>query len=203
MGCQVNYTQSFTENQNVSATENQESHTSFISMEQHVIYNPEYRVLICREHACGITPRGVELHFRVKHNSLPLETRQAILKYSRTLLLCEPENIKVLEVPIDHINGLEIVDGYHCNATNCTTLFGTFKSIQRHCCDHDCGEFMDVEKRYRHVKLQTFFKGGLLRYAKLMGSAFQNNYYLILLVEQNDRIRNIDGLSMRSETSHH
>ena len=44
-------------------------------MDRYVIYNSDYHVLICRQHAYGLSPDYIERHFRETHKAIPLETR--------------------------------------------------------------------------------------------------------------------------------
>jgi Orsellinic acid/F9775 biosynthesis cluster protein D len=86
------------------------------TLNQYIIYNPEYQVLICKEHQCGITPSYIGRHFRNDHKNVPLTVRQNIVSGITALELCAPENVTEVSEIIRPIPGLEIVNGYRCMA---------------------------------------------------------------------------------------
>jgi Orsellinic acid/F9775 biosynthesis cluster protein D len=133
------------------------------TLSQYFIYNVEYKILICREHQCGVTPNYVERHLRNEHRNIPLTTRQDILSSIHSLTLCIPEDIIGFTSVMSPVHGLEVVDGYKCQALECAFLAGTVESIKHHCRKHDRSLFEDGNSHYGHVKLQTFFKRPLLQ----------------------------------------
>ena len=54
-------------------------------MNQYVVYNTIYHVLICRQYGCGIPQDWIMRHFRQYHKTIPLEVRQQIINYGSGL----------------------------------------------------------------------------------------------------------------------
>jgi hypothetical protein len=133
------------------------------TLNQYIIYNSEYQVLICREHQCGITPSYIGRHFRNDHKNVPLTVCQNTVSGITALEVCVPENVTEVTETILPIPGLEIVNGYRCMAMGCGFLGGTLGSIKRHCREHTGEIFEDIGTQYIETKLQTFFKGVLLK----------------------------------------
>ena len=131
---------------------------------EYVSYNANHKVLICREHKCGISPRSLERHFRDEHRAMPHNARKQVLMYAKELPLCEPEQAPIFDQVISAIHGLEVHDGYRCEYGGCNFLAGTLGSIKRHCGAHETTGWNDIEKRFTATKMQTFFQGRNTRY---------------------------------------
>ena len=92
---------------------------------EHVIYNAEHKVLICRKHKVGISPHRVEFHLTTEHNELSLQKRREIREYVATLDLVSPIEVTVIHEKRAPIEGLEILDGCRCNFEGCGEITGT------------------------------------------------------------------------------
>ena len=55
------------------------------SMNDYLIYNTQNHVLICIQHGYAIPPDYITRHFRECHKETPLETRNRISEYAKTL----------------------------------------------------------------------------------------------------------------------
>jgi hypothetical protein len=66
----------------------------------YVTYNSEYKLLICKEHQCGIQPKWLVRHFREDHKGLGLMIRQEIFNYASELTLVEPEELQHPHNPV-------------------------------------------------------------------------------------------------------
>jgi Orsellinic acid/F9775 biosynthesis cluster protein D len=129
--------------------------------EEYVIYNPQYKVLICREHGYAMKPSFIERHLRRIHKATPRSIRQSIIEYSNGLELIAPED---LETPRDTpaaIQGLDIKDSFQC--INCSLLRERKRDIMDHC-RHEHGWTKDQEDMWQGMKVQTFFQGTFIRY---------------------------------------
>ena len=102
-------------------------------MDAYVIYNPEYKVLICRQHKYAIPQDRIFRHFQLFHLFIPLATRQLISNYSKTLELVAPENVATPLELVLCIDGLTIVNGFLCQYDRCRELRSTERSIKEHC----------------------------------------------------------------------
>ena len=54
-------------------------------MDQYIVYNSTYHILICRKCRYAIPQDWITRHFRQLHKTIPLTVRQAIIEYSKTL----------------------------------------------------------------------------------------------------------------------
>ena len=104
-------------------------------MDQYVIYNNDYHVLICRQHGYGLSPDYIERHFRESHKAIPLETRQDIVSYSKTLTLWQPEQVNNRHPTCIPIQGIPIIHGFKCQYENCQELRSTELSMEKYCQD--------------------------------------------------------------------
>jgi len=124
-------------------------------MDEYIIYNNDYNVIICRQHGFAIPPDWIRRHFQDSHKGIPLETRKEMIEYSKSLELCQPTQV-VLPDSIMPINGLTIIDGYKCCYEPCVKLSSTVKSMEKHCGSAH-GWVAAHGIRWREQKLQTFF----------------------------------------------
>jgi len=127
-------------------------------MDSYVIYNTEYKVLICRQHSYGLPPDRVSRHFRESHKSIPLPTRQAIVDHSKSLNMATPENVVTPSEPISPIEGLTIVNGFQCQYDYCSEQRGTEPSIKQHCWETHRWK-AEAGVMWREQAVQTFFQG--------------------------------------------
>jgi len=128
-------------------------------MDSHVIYNPEHKVLICRQHKTAIPPHFVERHLRGDHSQLALETRKEITEYAAGLNLIEPGQATVFQEKRAPIHGLVIVDGFRCSVPDCGMLAGSKSAMRKHFKEHTRNAYGTEPERFVKTKLQTFFSG--------------------------------------------
>jgi len=102
-------------------------------MEEYIIYNSEYHVLICRQHGYAIPPNGIVRHFRQLHKAIPLSTRQAIVQHIKSLDLYEPDKVVIPHDIIEPILHLTLLQGVKCQFDKCNELRGTENSMVYHC----------------------------------------------------------------------
>ena len=101
-------------------------------MDQYVLYNTQYQIIICRQHGYAIQPSNVTRHFRQHHKTTSWETRQEIAQYIQGLSLCQLEEIESPEDGGNPIHGLTIMKGSQCTYEGCMEK-GAITSIKRHC----------------------------------------------------------------------
>jgi hypothetical protein len=138
-------------------------HITTMTMNQYVTYNEDYKVLICRQHKHAVPPDWILRHFRDMHQSVPLETREAIVEYSESLHLLAPNDV-VIPTELSHsIQGLEIRQGYQCQYYGCLELCSTENSMKKHCrVQHKWMVAAGV--MWNAQSFQTFFVGKHNRY---------------------------------------
>jgi len=127
-------------------------------MNDYVIYNAEYQVLICRQHGYCIPPEGITRHFRRLHGAIPVQTRQAIIDYSKTLNLLAPEEVATEREMQPPVSGLHSVAGFQCRYDGCMELRSTEVSIKQHCRETHEWKVM-VGGMWMRQDFQTFFDG--------------------------------------------
>lgn len=127
-------------------------------MDQYITHNAEYQVLICRQHGYCIPPEGITRHFRRLHGGIPLETRQAIVDYSKTLNLLAPEKVATPFPNQPAVLGLHTTAGYQCQYDGCIELRSTEVSIKQHC--REIHEWKtNTGGMWMKQDFQTFFEG--------------------------------------------
>jgi len=127
-------------------------------MDLYIKYNEVYKVLICCEQQCTISPATIQEHFTKKHSDVLLKICQEILEYALTLELCHPNAVIHSLEKIPAVNGLKIHDGFVCNFEGCMDIHGTKNSIRRHCSMRHKWEG-NIDGRWKKCKIQTFFLG--------------------------------------------
>lgn len=132
------------------------------SMDPYILYNAEFKVLICNKHQCAIPPAFIERHFWHGHKEVPLQTRRRIVECSRKVETYSPSEVTTPMEVIDPIKGLKLRSGFRCTYDKCGNICGTIGSIKEHSKAHKWGS-MDV-RRWREIKAQTFFEGQYLRW---------------------------------------
>ena len=104
-------------------------------MDQYVTYNNELHTLICRQHKFGLSPDWIERHFRESHKTIPLEIRQEIIRYSKSLDLWQPEWVNNLLLSLIAIPELRMILGWKCQHRVCQELRSIELSMKKHCRD--------------------------------------------------------------------
>jgi hypothetical protein len=67
------------------------------TIEEYVIYNPQYKVLICYEHGYAMKPSFIKPHLQLIHKATSLYVRQSIMEYSNGLKLIAAEDLETPE----------------------------------------------------------------------------------------------------------
>ena len=80
-----------------------------------LIYNREYRILICKVHQTALIPRSIELHLRSKHKYRGEQLHAAL----EEIQVIKPdlqlaESFEIVGSPIKAIPGVEVKKGIHC-----------------------------------------------------------------------------------------
>src|ERR1700726_2823393 len=102
-------------------------------MDGRIIYNKDYKVLICLQHQCAIPTGWLERHFREEHGDCPLNTRREIMQETAKLETVQPEHIIYTNTPVPPVLHLKSLTGYLCNIEDCGEITGTLGTIIRHC----------------------------------------------------------------------
>ena len=124
-------------------------------MQHHIIYDAQYKVLICKEHQCGIT--NVARHFQRYHPNMSTKTRLQIRVATQHLELANPKDIIIPSSKSLPIEGLELVkDGAKCN--KCEYMAGTCNTMEEHCRNYHDWKAKD-ERVWTKQPVQTFYPG--------------------------------------------
>ena len=126
-------------------------------MEPYIVYNSQYKAIICRKHGYAIPPKSIVQHFRNEHKELPIETRKQIINQVQSLEIYEPKDVVIPEERAPSIECLTVRTGYLCTFDGCNTIHGTSKSIERHVSDHMW--MNEGGHKWNEIKAQTFFLG--------------------------------------------
>lgn len=125
-------------------------------------YNEDHKVLVCQQCRYAIQPRGIDWHLKEIHK-LYRGTRRPFTAYASKFDLREPEDIiatRILRFPVPY---LPVYDGLRCLEPLCDYLCISEKRAQKHwLLDH--GRHGYRGKDWQAARLQTFFRGKLLRY---------------------------------------
>ena len=108
------------------------SGTDQVPVEQHLLYNADYGILICR--LCGhtIRPDGVQRHFGTMHKkTMALETHKALVQYVDTLSLRAINDVVTSDAEAALIKGSSLMDGCRCDV--CGHLCVSEGSMREHC----------------------------------------------------------------------
>lgn len=139
-------------------------------MDGRIIYNKEYKVLICLQHQYAIPAGWLERHFREEHGDCPLTTRREIIQEAAKLVTVQPEQITYTTTPVSPVVQLKTVTGYRCIEEDCGEITGTLGTITRHCRrNHSWTSKKDLG--WTEVTVQTLFQGNHKRY-----------YYILLVL---------------------
>src|SRR5437667_11291617 len=114
-------------------------------MDQYVTYNNDYHVLICRQHAFGLSPDYVERHFQESQQTIPIEIRKKIVHYSKTLDLWQSERVNNIAPTFVPIQGLHIISGLKYDYFDCKELRADFAALTQAVLD--CIQSYDEETK--------------------------------------------------------
>ena len=149
---------------------------SLESVQHHVIYNAQYKVLICKEHQYTIN--DVIRHFREYHPKMTTKTRLQIRVATQDLELANPEDIVHSSPNSLAIEGLELItDGAVCN--NCREVAGTADTMIKHCRNKHDWKCKDGPMWTKQA-VQTFFQGTMQKSLILMLGKYRKFFAVIL-----------------------
>jgi hypothetical protein len=132
-------------------------------MDGRIIYNKDYKVLICLQHQCAIPTSWLERHFRAEHGDCALITRRQIVQEAAKLETVQPDEIIYPNTPVPPVLHLKSFMGYHCNDENCGEITGTIGTITLHCRRNHLWS-SKKELGWTEVPVQTLFQGMYKRY---------------------------------------
>ncbi|KUJ14802.1 uncharacterized protein LY89DRAFT_122628 [Mollisia scopiformis] len=126
-------------------------------------YNPAYRILLCTSCKYAIQPSGIDRHLKEIH-LIKRSRRRPFTEYVSKLSLASPE--EVFQSPIQQfpIPGLPVLDGLRCEQTGCGHLCVSEKRMRSHWVGEHGRQGDGKDGDWTEARLQTFFRGNLLRY---------------------------------------
>ncbi|KAL2356365.1 hypothetical protein BJ546DRAFT_601037 [Cryomyces antarcticus] len=157
-----------------------------IENEEEVLhYEPEYKVLICREH--GYSVRNLHDHLRDQHATNIKERRAIVEKYAQYELL-EPRNVPLPPPLGSPIEGLgKPVEAFLCEEEECGFVSTNHSVIRKHCnTKHDWKWKKEDPEYWTKVKAQTFFTGGGFRRYFVVHAAEDHSIAVALGQEDKD-----------------
>ncbi|KAE9377699.1 hypothetical protein N431DRAFT_541355 [Stipitochalara longipes BDJ] len=143
----------------MSTTKNASSHASPAELLQ---YLPLYKVVICSACRYAIQPQAIARHLKEIHH-IHRGHRRPYMQYISTLSLSSVEDVleaKIYEFPV---TSLPVQDGLICESEGCGHLCVSTKRMRTHWLDEH-GRSGQAFLDWQPVKLQTFFRGNLLKY---------------------------------------
>ena len=105
-------------------------------MNEYIIYNTTYHILICRQCGYAIPQDGIMRHFRQFHKTISLATRQELIDHGLSLDLWQPSKVQELWEIMDTktpIKGLTLYSGFQCQYKDCMKYTRTEISMKLHC----------------------------------------------------------------------
>jgi Orsellinic acid/F9775 biosynthesis cluster protein D len=125
-------------------------------------YLPLYKVVICATCKYAIQPQAIARHLKEIHH-IHRGHRRPFMQYISALSLSAPQDIlkcKIREFPVPL---LPVQDGLVCEGEGCGHLCVSTKRMRTHWLELH-GRSGQVFLDWQPVKIQTFFRGNLLRY---------------------------------------
>lgn len=128
-------------------------------------YNAQHKLLICLECKYAIQKNAVDSHL-LRHKIYRGE-RQGLLSSISELELPEPDDVQFPSEPCEAVDGLPVIDGYKCAATECGSLYASVKRMRRHW--SECHGVTELPEGYASaVHMQTFFRGTKVKYFEVL-----------------------------------
>lgn len=127
-----------------------------------LIYNPQYRIIICRECQYAVQPSALDSHL-LRHK-IYRQARKNLIDAYKDLPLELPCSIRQplpYSLPID---GLSVISGWRCTFENCAHLCASSKRLRKHWTDVHPDRQAEIDKLGVRVSMQTFFRGALVSY---------------------------------------
>ncbi|XMA14495.1 hypothetical protein WAI453_007286 [Rhynchosporium graminicola] len=127
-------------------------------------YLPSHKALICTTCHYAIQPAAVSRHLKEIHQILRAR-RRPFMSYVSTLDLAAPERVIDIQTEIGNfpVDILPVIEGLMCRYEGCGHLCASTKRMRSHwVAEHGLAARVGVD--WKTVRLQTFFRGNLLRY---------------------------------------
>ncbi|KAH9222172.1 hypothetical protein DL95DRAFT_286434 [Leptodontidium sp. 2 PMI_412] len=127
-------------------------------------YLPGHKALICSTCHYAIQPTAISRHLKDIHQ-IHRARRRPFMSYVSTLDLAPPEQVIDLQtkLKIFPVPGLPVVEGLMCRYEGCEHLCASTKRMRSHwLAVHGVAARGDLD--WNAVRLQTFFRGNLLKY---------------------------------------
>ena len=164
------------------------------TMNQYIIYNAIYHVLICRQCGCSIPQDWIMRHFRQYHKTIPLEVRQEIINYGSGLDLWQPIDVhkqrEIMNIK-SSVEGLTILSGFQCQEAGCIKYTHVEKSMKIHYRTSHAWTAKDGVK-WRTQRIQSFFGGPHVRYDYF----WNTSNFRYFAVEGNEEPQNVQWLDV-------
>ncbi len=134
-------------------------------MDEYIIYNTTYHILICRQCGYAIPQDGIMRHYRRFHKTIPLVMRQEIINYGLSLDLLQPSKVQELWETLNvntTIKGLTVYSGFQCQYEGCVKYARTEISMKQHC--RETHNWVAKERIiWKKQQLQTIFGGQFVK----------------------------------------
>lgn len=125
-------------------------------------YLPQYKVVVCAICNYAIQPLAVERHVKDIHNILRAR-RKPFRTYVESLDLDDPDVVVARAIENFPVPLLPVLQGLRCNAIDCTYLCASEKRMKNHWSTTH-SQSAQPDTGWEAVRLQTFFRGNLLKY---------------------------------------
>lgn len=134
-----------------------------ITPSQLLNYNATYRIVLCTQCQYAIQPSGIVRHLKEIHQ-IKRSNRRPFMEYVSQFSLASPEEVFQMPIHKFPVPGFPELDGLHCESDGCDHLCVSEKRMRSHwVADHGrTGSGKDGD--WKTARLQTFFRGNLLRY---------------------------------------
>ena len=137
----------------------------------YILYNEDYRILICRPCGFAIAPdTGIRRHLEKYHREWPLAQRRAIEAHAARLDLAAPDSIEPVDGegrPAAAIKGLTVAAGWRCE--QCGHLNVSEASMEVHC--RTAHQWVKaLGRKWRAVRVQTVFPSRRRRFFEVADS---------------------------------
>lgn len=125
-------------------------------------YLPQYKIVVCAICEYAVQPLAVERHLKDIHDILRAQ-RKPFKQYIESLDLDDPDVVVARDVEAFPVPLLPVLQGLRCNAADCLYLCASEKRMKNHWSTMHCRS-AQPHSDWGAVRLQTFFRGNLLKY---------------------------------------
>src|SRR5437667_7044969 len=139
-------------------------------MNQYVIYNATYHILICRQCGYAIPQDWILRHFRQLHKAIPLTIRSEIIEHGKSQNLWQPRDVQAVWETNAHkspVQGLTVSPGFECLYDGCIKLTRTEPSMKQHVRKIH-GWFKKDGIMWKKQAMQTFFQAQNRKYVLIV-----------------------------------